>query len=444
MKKHSILVALCFLFLRVFVAGQVAVPGQPLPAWQNGYLDLHHINTGRGNASFYIFPDGTTTLFDAGEIPPTDPRTFTPRNATIKPNYGKKPYEWIAHYIKQVSPDKKEAVIDYALISHFHDDHFGAWYEGAPVSSSGKYVLTGITGVAELIPVKQLIDRGNPLYHYPYNMKRDAAKYAGGELEFEKTMQNYFQFLSVQQRKGMKTAQLQAGGYKQITMLKDGISFPSFYVRAVKSNGWIWTGKDSEVFQQFKTYDSLKKETWPDENSLSLAITINYGDFIYYTGGDNSGNVFYNDSAWRDVETPIARAIGEVDVATLGHHGNRDAVNDFMVKTFKPRVWIGQSWSADHPGHEVLIRMTTPYLYSGPKDLFATNMLEANKHVIGPLIDRTYKSQQGHIVVRVLPGGANYYVIVLDDSIPELIVKDVYGPYTAKKSSADVTSNLNK
>ncbi len=31
-------------------------------------LDLHHINTGSGNAAFYIFPDGTTFLVDAGEI----------------------------------------------------------------------------------------------------------------------------------------------------------------------------------------------------------------------------------------------------------------------------------------------------------------------------------------------------------------------------------------
>jgi hypothetical protein len=35
----------------------IATVGQPLPAWQEGYLDLHHINTGRGNAAFYILPD---------------------------------------------------------------------------------------------------------------------------------------------------------------------------------------------------------------------------------------------------------------------------------------------------------------------------------------------------------------------------------------------------
>jgi hypothetical protein len=85
-------------------------------------------------------------------------------------------------------------------------------------------------------------------------------------------------------------------------------------------------------------------------------------------------------------------------------------------------------------GHEVLIRMTTPYLYEGPRDLFATNMLEANKIVIGPLIDRSYKSQQGHIVVRVLPGGKTYFVIILDDARANMPVKAIFGPYTVKKA----------
>ncbi|HZF65631.1 MAG TPA: hypothetical protein VEZ55_14150, partial [Chitinophagaceae bacterium] len=386
----------------------------------------------RGNAALYVLPDGTTMLFDAGEIPPTDPRVFTPRNAGIKPDSSRKPYEWIVHYIRQVAPGKQKAVIDYALISHFHDDHFGAWYPSAPVSSSGKYVLTGITGVADMITVKNLVDRGHPNYTYPYDMKLHAARYAGGELEFEKTMDNYFAFLAVQQQRGMKTASLQVGERNQLKMLYDANSFPTFHVQPVKCNGKIWSGRGTEIFEHFAGYDSADSRTWPDENSLSLALTFQYGDFTYYTGGDNPGNIFYGDAAWRDVETPIAKAIGEVDVATMDHHGNRDAVNEFMVRTLKPRIWIGQSWSADHPGHEVLIRMTTPHLYAGPRDLFSTNMLAANKHVIGGLIDRAYKSQQGHVLVRVLPGGKQYYVIILDDNQPELKVREVFGPYTSK------------
>jgi len=409
---------------------QIAEIGKPLPAWKEGYLDLHHINTGRGNAAFYILPDGTTILFDAGELDPTNPRTTSKRNAIIRPNDTKHPYEWIAGYIKKVSPLKEKAVIDYAVISHFHDDHFGSWYAGAPLSEDKQYSLTGITGVGELIPVHKLLHRD---YNYPVSVEKRLELYKGKEDNYIKTWNNYLSFIRNQQQKGMQVLSFKAGVKTQISLLHHPSGFPGFYVQNIKTNGLIWTGKDSSVTQHFPAIDTLNNKKWPDENTLSNVLVIHYGPFTYYTGGDCSGNVFPGDAAWRDVETPVAKVVGEVDVATMDHHGNRDAVNEFQVKTFKPRVWIEQTWTADHPGHEVLIRATSPYLYEGKRDLFATNILEANKLVIGPLADQSYQSQQGHIVVRVLPGGKNYYVIILDDSREDMPVKNVLGPYTAKQ-----------
>src|SRR5215213_7588339 len=80
---------------------QIPRKGDSITPWKDGYLDLHHINTGRGNAAYYIFPDGTTMLFDLGEQDPTDERTHSARNTVIRPNNSKKPYEWVAHYIQQ-------------------------------------------------------------------------------------------------------------------------------------------------------------------------------------------------------------------------------------------------------------------------------------------------------------------------------------------------------
>jgi hypothetical protein len=116
----------------------------------------------------------------------------------------------------------------------------------------------------------------------------------------------------------------------------------------------------------------------------------------------------------------------------MDHHGNRDAHNEFNIKTLKPRVWIQQTWSSDHPGHEVLRRVTSKYLYPGPRDLFATNILEANKLVIGPFLEQSYKSMDGHIVVRVMPGGAEYYVIILNDENETHEIWSVHGPYQTK------------
>ncbi len=419
-------------FIGYQVIAQTVTIGEPLPAWQKGNLDLHHINTGRGSSAFYIFPDGTTMLLDAGEMSPVNARTFSKRNSEIRPDSSRKPYEWIVNYIKQVAPSVNNRSIDYGLITHFHDDHFGAWYPGAPLSASKKFALSGITGVSELLPVHVLFDRGYPGYNYPYDMKSIAKPYSGGEVETGQYLYNYFQFIEERQKRGMRMSELKAGSNKQILLLKDPKAFPSFFVQNVKANQWIWTGKDSGTIEHFPPVDPGSGNAAPDENSLSLAITINYGAFTYYTGGDNPGNVFTGDNPLRDVETPMARAIGEVDIATMDHHGNRDAVNEFMIKTFRPSVWIGQTWSSDHPGQEVLRRIVNQHIYKGPRDLFATNMLEANKLVIGPLIDQSYKSQQGHIVVRVMPGGASYYIIILDDSKVSIPVKAVFGPYASK------------
>jgi len=423
---------LLFLFLlsATFVARSqpIAVIGQPLPAWQEGYLDLHHINTGRGNAAFFILPDGTTILFDAGELDPTNPRTTSKRNTPIRPNDSRHPYEWIASYIRRTGPLKEKTAIDYAVISHFHDDHFGGWYPGAPQSKNGAFTLSGITGVADLLPIHCLLTRD---YHFPVDPAKQLRQAAIDD-PYAKNWSNYLAFLKDRGRQGLPDTFLRAGSRSQLRLQHHPSAFPGCYVQNVKSNGWIWTGKDSAVRQHFPPVDTTDRKTWPDENSLSNVLVIHYGPFTYYTGGDCPGNVFPGDAAWRDVETPVARAVGEVDVATMDHHGNRDAVNAFQVETFRPSVWIEQVWTADHPGHETLIRVTSPLLYKEKRDLFATNFMEANQLVIGPLVDRSYRSLQGHIVVRVLPGGKNYYVIILDDSREDGPVKAVFGPYASK------------
>ena len=58
-------------------------------------------------------------------------------------------------------------------------------------------------------------------------------------------------------------------------------------------------------------------------------------------------------------------------------------------------------------------------------------MLESNYLVIGDRL-KQLKSAQGHILVRVDPGGAIYHVIILDDSNTAMNVKSVFGPYQDK------------
>ena len=165
---------------------------------------------------------------------------------------------------------------------------------------------------------------------------------------------------------------------------------------------------------------------YPNENTCSCAGVIEYGAFKYFAGGDITGTLERGKPAWFDVESPVADVIGPVDVAVLNHHGNRDSHNEHYVSTIRPRVWIGHSWSANHPGESVFRRLTSTVLYPGPRDLFATNMMDANRAVIGPALDQAYKSMRGHIVVRVETGGKRYRVVIVDDSAETFKVKDVF------------------
>ena len=141
--------------------------------------------------------------------------------------------------------------MDYALITHFHDDHFGSWYQSAPVSSSGKYVLTGIAGVGELIPIRHLVDRGYPHYNFPVDFDTYLNKQGGRESVYHKTIENYHRFVQRQQELGMTPALLKAGSRSQIVLQHKPKNFPGFYVQNIKANGLIWTGKDTATLQHF-------------------------------------------------------------------------------------------------------------------------------------------------------------------------------------------------
>ena len=77
--------------------------GEVLPAWQKGYLDIHAINSGRGECVFYILPDGTTMVVDAGEVMAAGD-SYIQR----KPDQGTRPYVTYARYIKHFLPEGKK------------------------------------------------------------------------------------------------------------------------------------------------------------------------------------------------------------------------------------------------------------------------------------------------------------------------------------------------
>lgn len=230
----------------------------------------------------------------------------------------------------------------------------------------------------------------------------------------------------------MKAERLQPGRADQIRLLRAPGKYPDFEVRNIAANGEVWTGVGTATRKHFPAdLSTLPKGEMPSENQSSAAIRVSYGAFDFYSGGDMPGVLQPGLPSWMDVETPVAKAVGPVEVAAANHHGNRDSTNAFFATTLRPRFWILQVWSSDHPGHDVLDRMLSKRLYSGERNVIGTNMPQANYDVIGPLLEELL-SDQGHIVFRVAPGGGSYRLMILEDEDESMRVKSTHGPFEAR------------
>ncbi len=416
MKQNSIfLKAVCLqpllicVFLGITIHG-LSQPevGEVFPGWTAGTLDIHHINTGKGESAFLILPDGTTMLVDAGAS-----KRSKPRVTDAKPNDSLTPGEWISRYILHFMGKQSEKKLDYVLLTHFHGDHIGQLSPDSKTSKNGDYKLAGITEVAEYFSFGKMIDRDWPLYNWPKEQSNDG-------------VQNYIQFAKGSAKKsGMMVERFRVGTNMQFVLINNPEKYPDFEIRNIAANGHVWTGVGNNERNYFPPLESLETSEYPDENKLSCAIRLSYGKFDYFNGGDLTTGA---PGSWKDIETPVGLATGPVDVCVANHHAYFDAMGSSFLLAVRPRVHIIQSWAPSHPSLSVIARMMSSRTYPGPRDVFSTNIMEETHIVIGSSIDKM-KSRQGHIVIRVAPGGKSYMIYILDDSEESFKVTSVHGPY---------------
>lgn len=388
--------------------------GSALAPWRPGCLDIHHIATGRGNATFVILPDGTSLLIDAGASAAT-----LDVSVATRPNATRRAGEWIGRYAQRQLLAGGLSGIDYLLVTHLHPDHLGDVTPASPLAAGGDYRLTGVMDVAAIVAVGTLIDRGFPNYDYPTVFKAPFAD-------------NYRAFVKARVAAGGRVEQFKVGSARQI-IARGHRAVPGsapFSVRNLAANGEVWSGQGDGTVKLFPALAQLPRADWPSENQCSAAIRIGYRKFAYFTAGDLTSYTDDGALPWHDVLGRAAHAAGPVSVATADHHGMFDGLNADVVRTLRPKAWVIPSWHIAHPDMLQLERMFSERLYAGPREVFATTVMPANLLANGRLTSRM-RSHDGHIVVRVMPGGARFTIAVTDNQDEDDRVTLVTGPYDA-------------
>ena len=411
--------------------------GKVLPAWQEGEMDIHFINTTTGESAFVIMPDGTQLLIDAASSMLKTNADGNTTNTGIRSRWdplaaGMRGSQIIADYLKKCMVWTGNNTIDYVVMSHLHNDHMGDCTSAHPMSSNGSYKLNGLTEILDDFPVTRIIDRGWPDYDYPFDMQNLASN--------KGTIQNYVKAVKWHiANTGLKAEIFKAGSNSQIA---PKTSKYDVRVQNIAVNGEIWTGKGTETKMTFPekkdivVADPAKvagTDKCPAENICSAVMRISYGKFDYFAGADLQYNSRSN-FAWKDAELPCAKAAGMVEVMKADHHGSTATNQADALKVLNPQAIIVNSWVDSHPRTSIMSEM----IKTLPKvDLFITNFWQGDRPAgvddkVTPEEAAKVKGYDGNIVVRVVDGGNKYYIVTTSDSDGKMTVKNVSGPYTSR------------
>lgn len=411
--------------------------GEILPAWQEGEMDIHFINTTTGESAFVIMPDGTQLLIDAASSLVKTNSDGNTTNTGIRSRWdptatGTRGSQIISQYLKKCMVWTGNSTIDYVVMSHLHNDHMGDGSSSLPMSANDSYRLNGLTEILDDFKVNRIIDRGWPDYDYPFDMLNLASN--------KGTIQNYVKAVKWHiAHSGLKAEIFKAGSASQIVPTS---SKYDVRVQNIAVNGEIWTGNGTETKMTFPEKKDIvvanpakvtDTDKCPAENICSAVMRISYGKFDYFAGADLQYNNRSN-FAWKDAELPCAKAAGMVEVMKADHHGSAATNQAAALKVLNPQAIIVNSWVDCHPRTSIISEMESAL----PKvDIFITNFWQGDRpsgvdDKVTPKEAASVKGYDGNIVVRVVDGGNKYYIVTTSDSDGKMTVKKVSGPYTSR------------
>lgn len=354
--------------------------------WKPGELEIHFIHTGVGEQTFFVFPDGTTMLLDCGDTHHAKYMCDVPPQPSAEKCGG----EWVSRYIQRLMPQRE---IDYLMVSHWHGDHIGDPSLGCWKNAGGEQIC-GISAVAENFRFCHYFDHQFP----------NPGQYA---LDPDPEAYDLFQrWLRKARAAGLDAQPFRVGALDQIRLLNDPASYPQFHVRNLCANAVLWDGKDGAIDQGADHVKSGRKTI--HENRLSSAIRIDYGDFSYYTGGDNELELFAANGKPYNWEAKVGGACGPVCVAKTNHHAGSHAMSPAFCAAVRPQVWLSSVWQPKMVDHKSLKSMCSRELYPGERYVCFGYIADKVKDVAAAYGDDI--APAGHAIVKVAPGGTTYEV----------------------------------
>lgn len=379
--------------------------GKMFPLWQEGYLDIHMINSARGECSFLILPDGTTLVVDVGEIP----ATMGDFPVAQLPSTDVRPTTTYARYIKNYLPEGK-SWIDYCHISHFHNDHFGDPGIKAETNPIG-YRKIGAMALYDLIPFKNILDRA-----YPNYLAEGESKTA--PIDHTWFLEEWKALIKWGEENGVLQGARFTAGKEQIVLLYNKEKYNNFMTMNICENGYGYYIRSGETTPKKNGSKS------DDGNPSSCGFYLKYGNFDYVSAGDitsapqNRMAYYFRDCADGT----------KLDALKGGHHLSSNGYGGQMEAYMFPEVILNQNFYKKQPDIGLLNNKIFPIIKA---QVFTTN---AHPEALAENPDTYAKMNgyDGHLVLRVAPGGASYYVYVLDATDFGYHVKSIHGPYTSK------------
>ena len=165
-----------------------------------------------------------------------------------------------------------------------------------------------------------------------------------------------------------------------------------------------------------------------DGNPASCGFHLSYGLFDYIACGDLTSN------PQNRVGYYVRDFIGEghLDAFKCHHHLSANAWGTQMKEAyFNPRVIVNQNFYTKQPDATLVKDIMDSKNKFWVKDFFTTN-LHPYYHIVNKEAVDKMNGYDGHIVIRVAPGGSQFNVYMLDDTNFEYKVKSVHGPYNSK------------